>query len=147
MTRRLSRERRRAEFLEKAGQMFDQLEGWYDEHLEASFGEIEAESRKQRRELMGEAIGVLINGRDTGMGVEAPHCQACGCEMGFEGYRRWEVHGLEGDTVLERAYYVCPECKGEAVFPPGPETAATGGSLERRGRAGSGAARFAGKVV
>jgi len=81
MTRRLSRERRRAEFLEKAGQMFDQLEGWYDEHLEASFGEIEAESRKQRRELMGEAIGVLINGRDTGMGVEAAHCQAWGCEM------------------------------------------------------------------
>jgi len=39
--------------------------------------------------------------------------------MGFEGYRCWEVHGLEGDTILERAYYVCPECEGQTIFPPG----------------------------
>ena len=119
MTRKLSRESRRAAYMEKAGEMFDRLEGWYDEHLEASFGEIEAESRKQRRELMGEALGILVNGRDTGMRIEAPGCQGCGQAMDFEGYRSWEVHGLEGDTVLERAYYVCPECKGETVFPTG----------------------------
>ena len=122
MTRRISRERRRAMFMEKAGQMFDDLEGWYDEHLDASFGEIEAEARKQRRELMGEAIGVLVNGRDTGMQVEAPRCAKCGHAMEFEGYRRWGVHGLEGDTKLERAYYVCPECAGGTIFPPGSET-------------------------
>jgi len=130
MTRTLSRERRRAAFLEKARQMFDHLEGWYDEHTEASFGEIEAESRKQRRELMGEAIGILVNGRDTGSQVEKLCCEKCGSEMSFEGYRRWEVHGLEGDTALERAYYVCPECEGETIFPLGSQTAATGGSLE-----------------
>jgi hypothetical protein len=39
--------------------------------------------------------------------------------MRFEGYRRWKVHGLEGDTELERAYYVCLECPGETIFPPG----------------------------
>ncbi len=122
MTRRISRERRRAMFMEKAGQMFDDLEGWYDEHLDASFEEIEAEARKQRRELMGETMGVLVNGRDTGMQVEAPRCAKCGHVMEFEGYRGWGVHGLEGDTKLERAYYVCPECAGETIFPPGSET-------------------------
>ena len=86
MTRNLSRERRRAAFMEKAGQMFDSLEEWYDEHKEASFGEIEVESRKRRREMMGETIGILVNGRDTGMQVEGVRCQTCGQGMKFAGY-------------------------------------------------------------
>jgi hypothetical protein len=119
MTRTLSRDRRRAAFLEKAGRMFDNLESWYDKHEAASFGEIEIEARKQRRALLGEGLGVLINGRDTGSQVEPPNCTKCEQKMVFVGYRRWEVHGLEGDTVLERAYYVCPVCQGETIFPPG----------------------------
>lgn len=119
MTRTMSHERRLGKFMEKAGQMFDELEKWYDEHEGASFGEIEAEARQQGRELMGETLGILINGRDTGSQLEAPNCKKCGRAMEFEGYRDWEVHGLEGDTNLERAYYVCPECSGETIFPPG----------------------------
>ena len=122
MTRRLSRERRRAKFMEKAGEMFDDLEGWYDEHLDASFGEIETEARKQRRELMGEAMGVLINGRDTGMQVEWLRCAKCGQARNLKGIGPGGVHGLEGDPELERALYVCPEWKGQAIFPPGSET-------------------------
>jgi len=125
MTRTISCERRRAKFMEKAGLMFDKLEKWYDQHEDASFGDIEAEARQQRRELMGETLGILINGRDTGSQVEAPCCKKCGGLMEFEGYRRWEVHGLEGDTMLERAYYVCPEGCGETIFPPGSQVAAT----------------------
>lgn len=119
MTRRLSREKRRAAFMEKAGQMFDEMENWYDQHGDASFGEIEGEAREQRRKLMGETLGILINGRDTGTQVEKLICPKCEKAMEFEGYRRWAVHGLEGDTVLERGYYVCPECSGETIFPPG----------------------------
>ena len=130
MTRRLSREKRRAAFLEKAGQMYDEMESWYDQHEEASFGEIEGEARRQRRKLMGETLGILINGRDTGSQVEAPRCPQCEQPMEFEGYRRWAVHGLEGDTVLERAYYVCPQGCGETIFPPGQQAAITGGPLE-----------------
>lgn len=130
MTRPLSRARRRATFLEAAGQMFDRLEAWYDQHPKASFGEIEAEARRQRRGLMGEGLGILVNGRDTGSQAAAPRCGQCGGEMDFEGYRRWEVHGLEGDTVLERAYYVCPACSGETLFPPGPPAEIASGSLE-----------------
>lgn len=119
MARTQSREKRRAAFIEKAGKMFDQLENWYDKHPEASFGEIEAEAREERRKLMGETLEVLVNGRDTGSQAEKPRCGKCGGEMRFEGYRKWEVHGLEGDSVLERAYYVCPKCAGETIFPPG----------------------------
>lgn len=60
----------------------------------------------------------------------AVSCKRCGQEMEFRDYLPWTVHGLEGDTELERAYYVCPECEGETFFPPGSETRATSGSLE-----------------
>jgi hypothetical protein len=130
MTHAMSRAQRRAVFLERATQMFDALEDWYDEHPDASFGEIEAEARRKRRDLMGEALAILINGRDRGFQLEAPRCQKCSQPMEFQRYRGWTIHGLEGDTRLERAYYACPDCAGETLFPPGSETATAGGSLE-----------------
>jgi len=130
MTHAMSRAQRRAAFLERVIQMFEALEDWYDEHPDASFGEIEAEARRQRRELMGQALALLINGRDCGFQLEAPRCQKCSQPMEFEGYRGWTIYGLEGDTRLERAYYVCPDCAGETLFPPGSETVAAEGSLE-----------------
>ena len=130
MTRTQSKERRRAAFMEKAGAVYDRLESWYDKHPEVSFGEIEAQVREERRKLMGGTLEILVNGRDTGSQVEKPRCEKCGGEMEFEGYRRWEVHGLEGDSVLERAYYVCPECEGETIFPPGSKAAAEKRPLE-----------------
>ena len=38
------RVRRRAAFTKEAKRMYDQLENWYDEHLQASLGEIEVEA-------------------------------------------------------------------------------------------------------
>lgn len=119
MVRRMSRAQRRAECVQAAEEMVDRLEAWYDAHPEASFGEIEQQARQERRELMGQVLGVLINGRDVGVSTEAPCCECCGVEMEFKGYRQWTVRGLEGDTCLERGYYVCPECAGQTIFPPG----------------------------
>ena len=119
MSRPQSRERRKAAFMQEAERMYEQLEEWYDKHPEASFGEIEAEARKRRRELMGKTLAQLVNGRDTGVQIEAPKCAECGADMEFEGYSGWSLHGLEGDSRLERAYYVCPNCKGQTPFPPG----------------------------
>jgi|GEM_PF-556546 len=117
MSRPQSRVRREAAFLQEAQRMYEQLEDWYDAHPQASFGELETEARKRRRELMGKALAQLVNGRDVGVQVEAPKCEQCGEEMEFEGYRKWGLHGLEGDSELERAYYVCPHCEGQTVFP------------------------------
>jgi phage FluMu protein Com len=130
MPRTLSRVQRRAAFTEMAVRAFDRMEEWYDEHPDASFGEIEAEARRERRELMGQALAMLINGRDMGHRLEAPKCPRCRQAMEFEGYRPWKVSGLEGDTELMRAYYVCPRCKGETFFPPRPQTGAASGPLE-----------------
>ena len=130
MTRPMSRNERRAAFVAAAERMFDTLEAWYDQHPGASFGEVEAEARRQRRVLMWEVLAILINGRETGFAVEAPECPQCGEPTEFENYRPWTVCGLEGDTRLERAYYVCPHGCGETLFPPGRETEITSGSLE-----------------
>jgi len=72
----------------------------------------------------------MINGRTEGYQLEAPTCAQCGQAMKFVDYRERTIDGLEGDTLLSRAYYVCPRCKGETFFPPGPSTSAPEGSLE-----------------
>jgi DNA-directed RNA polymerase subunit RPC12/RpoP len=110
--------------------MYDKLEEWYEQHPEARFGEIEAKARGQRRELMGEALQILINERDRGFQLEPVECEKCGQAMEFEGYREWTVKGLEGDTNLERAYYACPKCEGETLFPPRSQTQTAGRPLE-----------------
>ena len=119
MARRMSRRERKKQFMAVAERMYERLEEWYDAHPEATFGEIEQKARKLRREAMGKGLEIVINGRDTGQRAEGVVCKCCGEEMAFKGYLPWRVCGLEGDTRLERAYYVCPSCKGETFFPPG----------------------------
>ena len=121
MARKMSRKRRKEAFLIAASEAFEKLEEWYDEHPEATFGEVEREARRRRRKLMGKTLEILVNGRDNGVQPEGVHCQQCGAQMDFKDYLSWTVRGLEGDTELERAYYVCPECKGETFFPPRPQ--------------------------
>jgi ribosomal protein S27AE len=125
MPRKKSRTQRKAEFLHAAEAMYERMEDWYDAHPDASFAEIEAELRRQRRGLMGGTLETLIVGRDTGFDVEPPKCPTCGQPMAFQDYRPWTVKGLEGDSKLERAYYTCPACGAQGFSPSGPEAAAT----------------------
>jgi len=112
--------------LQAAGEMYERLEAWYDAHPAATFEELEQALRQQRRELMGGALATLVVGRDSGYQPDAPRCLQCQQPMRFEGYRPWTVKGLEGDSVLERAYYTCPACAGEAFSPSGSETGVAG---------------------
>lgn len=124
MARLMPRAKRMEAALEAARVMYEALEEWYDAHPDASHEEIEEEARRLRREMMGDVLETLINGRDTGIQLDLPRCAQCGREMRFEGYNAWEVHGVEGDSTFERAYYLCPECKGQGFFPPPPQAAA-----------------------
>lgn len=119
MARPMSREERKAAFMKKAEEMFAELEEWYDQNPEASFEEIERQARQARRKMMGSAMGVVVNGRDVGKTAEAPSCKECGQAMSFKGYRPKTLYGLEGETELERAYYVCEGCDKQSFFPPG----------------------------
>jgi len=119
MTRRMSKEQRKEAFLAVADETFEELEKWYDAHPEATFGEIEEEARRRRRELMGKALEIIVNGRDSGYQVEGVQCDKCGAAMEYKGEQfQRTIYSLEGDVSLDRAYYVCPKCEGETFFPP-----------------------------
>ena len=79
---------------------------------------------------MGAGLAALFNERDTGFQWEAPRCSPCGQALEFVGYRPWRVSGLEGETELERAYYVGRGCEKQTLFPPESATDLADGSLE-----------------
>jgi hypothetical protein len=105
--------------MKRAGEMFEALEDWYDAHLQATFGEIEQQAREHRRQLMGETLGILINQRAHEVELKPPLCRKCGSSMKLHEMRGKTVRGLEGQTRVERSYYVCPAGCGETAFPPG----------------------------
>ena len=119
MTQRLTSEQACTAFMESAGELWEELNHWYQQHPEATFKDIEFHLRKLRRSLMGQAISSMVAQGDLGATPEPPSCEECGTEMQFKGYADKEVEGLEGDGRLSRAYYVCPAC-GAGLFPPGP---------------------------
>lgn len=125
-----SRAQRREQFIKRAAEMFDGLEDWYDAHPAATFGELEQQARAERRLMMGELLGVLINQRAHAVELQPPVCPKCGKGMKLHEIRGKTVRGLEGQTRVERHYYVCPNGCGEAIFPPGSEPAVAGGSVE-----------------
>lgn len=104
--------------MKQAEEMFEELERWYDQNEAATFEEIETHARQVRRKMMGESLGIMINGRDVGKTEEAPKCEQCNQAMVFKDYRRKMVYGIEGETELERAYYVCQDCEKQTAFPP-----------------------------
>ena len=111
----------REEFLRRAESLWDEFNAWYQDHPEATLDEMEAELGKQRRAILGDFLELSLRQGDLGATPEAPSCSQCGKPMVFKGYPEKEIHGLEADTKIPRAYYVCPTC-GIGFFPPGPSS-------------------------
>jgi ribosomal protein S27AE len=129
MTARLSPDEARAAFMNRAGELWDDLDSWYQQHPQATFEEMELVLRQLRRSLMGEVIPLILAQGDLGATLDPPDCPKCGVPMAFQGYPDKEVKGLEGEGRIARAYYVCPDC-GAGLFPPGPKTPSETGPVE-----------------
>ena len=116
----------REEFLRRSEDLWDGFNTWYHDHPEATFDEMEAELGKRRRGILGDFVELGLRQGDLGATAEAPSCKECGQGMVFKGYPKKEIHGLEADAKIPRAYYVCPTCR-VGLFPPG----SSSGSEER----------------
>ncbi len=110
--------KQRAEFMEQAGSLYDEVSEWRKAHKGASFDDIVSEVRPKRRALMGELLRQLALQAGKGAVAAGQQCAGCGEEMRYKGeLKRTVLHG-EGDSVLERAHYYCPGCQS-GIFPPG----------------------------
>lgn len=127
MGRTRSQEQEKAEFVQAAGAMYDELRAWHGRHMEASFDEIAAQVTPRRRELMGLLLKQLAEEGDER--VTAPVCEECGQAMTYKGTPRRGVGHGEGELRLERAYYYCQACES-TLFPPGPAAEVEEASVE-----------------
>jgi len=120
---RLTRAEAKEKFMERAEELWEDFNEWYQDNPEATFDEIEAELGKRRREVMGEFVQLSLRQGDLGAEAEPPNCDKCGKPMAFQGYRKKKVQGLEVEAEIPRAYYHCSTC-GVGFFPPGPAPSA-----------------------
>lgn len=115
---RLTASEARQEFIDRATDLWDDFNVWYRAHPEASFDEMEKRLGERRRTFLGEFLELNLRQGDLGAEAEAPICAGCRKPMKFKGYPSKDVHGLDVDAKIPRAYYHCPTCE-EGVFPPG----------------------------
>jgi hypothetical protein len=118
MTYHKSRSQRETAFLEVATRLYAQLEDWYDQHPNASFGEFEIEARRVRQELMGHGLALVITGRETDARVKLPKCPQCCQSMEFTGYRPWSAASPVRETEIQPACYVCRACEKQTFIHP-----------------------------
>ena len=126
---RLTASEAREEFLARAGELWDDFDGWLEAKPEATFDEMDEHLGRRRRAVLGELLELRLRQDDLGATPEAPRCTGCGNLMEFKGYLTKSVQGLDIEAEISRAYFHCPTCK-VGVFPPGPTAAAEEGELQ-----------------
>jgi hypothetical protein len=109
-------------FVEAARTSYRRLKEWERRHPDATLGEIELQTRQERRLLMGQLIPLLLAERGRDDPKARPRCPKCGKRMTLQDDRPVPVETLEGCITLERPYYYCRSCH-EGLFPPGPGAA------------------------
>ena len=116
---RLTPTEAKEEFLERAEELWEELNSWYKDNAGATIDDLEEKLGQRRREALGELVALTLRQGDLGAEPEAPTCKKRGKPMAFQGYPEKTVHGLEIDIEIPRAYYYCSTCK-VGIFPPGP---------------------------
>ena len=102
-------DKERAEFLEAASEMYEELRAWRRKHPEASFDEIAGQVTPRRRELMGKVLDQLATQQGEGEVIEGLRCPACGRGMIYKGNpkrgmkqagMRWSRQGAQAMLAL-----------------------------------------------
>jgi hypothetical protein len=106
-------------FVDAARTSYRRLKEWERQHPDATLGEIEQQTRLERRLLMAKLIPLLLEDRKRDDPKARPGCPKCGKRMTLQDDGSVPVETLEARITLERPYYYCRSCH-EGLFPPGP---------------------------
>jgi hypothetical protein len=128
-SKRKTRAEARQAFSDEALKMWDEFNAWSEAHPEATWKDYERQLTPRRRVLMGRMMELFLSQGELGAKAEGLTCETCGRPMVFKGYPGKELHSLEGDSRLNRAYYYCPHCKA-GLFPPGSTPEPEAGPVE-----------------
>jgi len=113
-----SREEKKAELMQAAEVVMDELLDW-DEQAEApTLTEIEEAVLKLRQQIGQRMAREIIKGQEAEAPVPGPVCPTCQREMRYRGEKQKEIESRLGAVELERGYYYCDQCE-KGLFPPG----------------------------
>jgi uncharacterized protein with PIN domain len=113
-----SRQEKKAELMQAAEGLIDELLDW-DEQAEApTLTEIENVILKLRQQMGQQMAEEVLRGQEARTPVPGPVCPTCQREMRYRGSKHKEVESLLGAVELERGYYYCDHCQS-GLFSPG----------------------------
>lgn len=126
-----TREELRAELMQEAASVVDELLDWHedDQHIAPTLSEIEDVILQLRKRLSAKMAEVVIQDQGAVQLVPGPQCPTCGREMHYKGLKENVVETRVGTVPTQRAYYYCEACR-RGLFPPGSPTEAVGRPLE-----------------
>jgi hypothetical protein len=115
---RQSRQEKKAELMQAAEGLIDELLDWDEQAEGPTLTEIEDVILKLRQQMGQRMAEEVLRGQEGKMPVPGPECPRCQREMRYRGNQKKEVESLVGAVELERGYYYCDHCKS-GLFSPG----------------------------
>jgi DNA-directed RNA polymerase subunit RPC12/RpoP len=112
-----TREEKRAELLQAAEAMIEELLDWEERTERPNLAQVENRVVQLRQQLGQRMAEVVIADQDAVQPAEAPVCPGCGERMRYKGQKRKTVESRLGTLTIARGYYHCSRCK-KRLFPP-----------------------------
>jgi hypothetical protein len=113
-----SRHEKKAELMQAAEVMIDELLDWDEQAKAPTLTQIEEAILKLRQQMGQRMAEEVMRGQEARAPVPGPECPRCQREMRYRGEKQKEVESRLGAVGLERGYYYCDRCEA-GLFPPG----------------------------
>ena len=124
-----AREEKKAQLMEEAETLIDELLEWDEQTKAPTLAQIEDVILKLRQQMGQRMAEEVLGGQEASAPVPGPGCPKCKREMRYRGKKEREVESRLGAVELKRGYYYCDHC-GEGFFPLGQAVDANGSALE-----------------